>query len=228
MPLVQKYYPGRYDNIDVDEFIKLHNSKPIEEVYYFNVGSYSSITQEDIEKWEEELGVESQSTILMPESELTDLDELKENLSPEEYKAVLKGMEGKFKPVDKKLQCGYINLLELYHIPSYSNKVSSSMFDVDISPKKMSPAMRRGAYHLQGQQIGEMELWALLSRNAKSFITESRKSTASKENQIFLNNLLGLGLTITDNKGYNQGGSDMKNRIDKMKHKFRNKFNNKF
>lgn len=228
MPLVQKYYPGRYDNMDVDEFIKLHNSKPIEEVYYFNVGSYSSITQEDIEKWEEELGVESQSTILMPESELTDLDELKENLSPEEYKAVLKGMEGKFKPVDKKLQCGYINLLELYHIPSYSNKVSSSMFDVDISPKKMSPAMRRGAYHLQGQQIGEMELWALLSRNAKSFITESRKSTASKENQIFLNNLLGLGLTITDNKGYNQGGSDMKNRIDKMKHKFRNKFNNKF
>jgi len=225
MPLVQKYYPGRFDNMTVDEFIKLHNSNPIEEVYYFNVGSYSKITQKEVEKWEEELDIESQSTILMPEIELTDLDELKANLSEEEYNAAVKSMTGKFRPVEKKLQCGYINFLELYHIPSYSNKVSSSMFDVDINQKKMSPAMGRGKYHLEGQQIGEMELWALLARNSKSYITEFRKKTAERDNQVFLNNLLGLGLTITDSKGYNQGGSDMKNRLGKMKDKFRNKFN---
>lgn len=225
MPLVQKYYPGRFDNMTVDEFIKLHNSNPIEEVYYFNVGSYSKITQKEVEKWEEELDIESQSTILMPEIELTDLDELKANLSEEEYNAAVKSMAGKFRPVEKKLQCGYINFLELYHIPSYSNKVSSSMFDVDINQKKMSPAMGRGKYHLEGQQIGEMELWALLARNAKSYITEFRKKTSERDNQVFLNNLLGLGLTITDSKGYNQGGSDMKNRLGKMKDKFRNKFN---
>lgn len=43
MPLIQKYYPGRYDDMDVEKFIKLHDSKPIEEVYYFNVGCFQAI-----------------------------------------------------------------------------------------------------------------------------------------------------------------------------------------
>lgn len=40
-----------------------------------------------------------------------------------------------------------------------------------------------------------------------------------------MNNLLGLGLTVTDSKGYNQGGSDIKSRLEKMKAKFRIKNN---
>lgn len=40
-----------------------------------------------------------------------------------------------------------------------------------------------------------------------------------------MNNLLGLGLTVTDSKGYAQGGSDVKNRLEKMKAKFRIKNN---
>ena len=70
-----------------------------------------------------------------------------------------------------------------------------------------------------------MELSVLLSRNARPFLQKARESVAKEDNQIFLNNLLGLGLTVTDSKGYNQGGSDVKNRLEKMKAKFRIKNN---
>lgn len=221
LPLLSKYYNGRYDNMTTEEFIKLHESKPIEEVYYFNVGCFSDFTPEKIENWMSELGVDTKSNILMPETELTDLDELKENLSESEFNDVVKNMEGKFISVDKPLMVGYMTLERLYHIPSYSNKVTSSLFGVDINPKRDQPILGRGKYRETGQVIGEMELAVLLSRNAKEFIKEIRKDTAREDNQMFLNNLLGLGLTVTDSKGYNQGGSNLKEQLEKMKTKFR-------
>ena len=48
----------------------------------------------------DELGVSSQYDILMPETELADLDELKENLDPDEYEAIVKSMKGKMIVVD--------------------------------------------------------------------------------------------------------------------------------
>lgn len=42
-----------------------------------------------------------------------------------------------------------------------------------------------------------MSLSAYLSRNARSYIQKARESTAREDNQIFLNNLLGLGLTVS-------------------------------
>lgn len=222
MPLITRYYKGRYDDLDVDEFIKLHDSKPLEEVYYFNVGSYSDFTMEEVEKWMDELGIESQSDILMPETQLTDLNELKENLPPEEYEKTVKKMSGKFIKVDKKLQCGWITLVQLYHIPSYSNKVFSSLFGNEIDPRRDEPVMGKGRYRRgEGQKIGEMELSALLARNATDFVTAVKKDTVKEDNQLFLNNLLGLGLTITDEKGYRQGGSSYKNELSKLKTKFR-------
>lgn len=221
MPLINKYYPGRYDKMDVEDFIKLHNSKPIEEVYYFNVGCYSDYTPEVVEKMMDELGVESQSQILMPETLLTDFDELRENLSEEEYKAAIEKMTGKFIPVDKKLQCGYLTLEELYHIPSYSNKVTTSLYGVDVNYRRNEPILGKGRYRETGQKIGEMELSVLLSRNAKQYIEAARKDSAKQDNQEFLNNLLGLGLTVVDESGYNQGGSSLKADLNKMKTKFR-------
>ncbi len=226
-PLLEKYYPGRYTDLTVDEFIDLHNSKPIEEVYYLEVGCFSDFTPEIVEQWMEELGVESQSEILMPESEVTDLGELKEVLDPEEYEKVRADMTGKFVPVQKKLQCGWMNLEELYHIPSYSNKVTTSMAGVDVSSKRDEPILGKGRYRLTGQKIGEDELSALLSRNAREFIIEVRKDTAREDNQLFLNNLLALGLTISDEEGFNQGGSSLKNDLKNMKTKFRLKNNGK-
>lgn len=62
---------------------------------------------------------------------------------------------------------------------------------------------------------------ALLSRNAKAFIDASRKDTAKEDNQLFLNNMLALGLRIVDESGYNQGGSDLKEQMMKMKNKYK-------
>ena len=222
MPLLEKYYPGRYTGMDVDEFLKLHDKKKVSDVYYFNVGSYSTkFTPELIDQWAEELGVESQSTILMPTEMVTDMGELKANLSEEEFEKIKKSMKGKYTEVKKPLSAGYMTLLQLYHIPVYSNKSTSSMFGDDINEHKDSPIMGRGGYREKGQVIEEMSLSAYLSRGAKKFIEQSREEISRQENQNFLNNLLGLGLTVVDEKGYKQGGSSLKERLGDMKVKFR-------
>ena len=222
MPMIEKYYPGRYDGMDVDKFIKLHNTKPIEEVYYLNVGCFSDYTPAKVQEMMDELGVETQYKILMPESELADLDELKSCLDPDEYEKIVAGMKGKMREVDKPLQCGWMTLEELYHIPSYSSKVTSSMFYRGVDPNRDEPSMGKGRYRETGQVIEEMSLTVLLSRNAKSFISATRGDRAKEDNQTFLNNLLGLGLTVVDQEtGYREGGSSVKADIESMKNRFR-------
>lgn len=220
MPLVQKYYP-RYADTSLDDFLELHNTKPIEEVYYFQVGCFSKYSQGQLDSWLDELGIEAQSDILFPSKDVTDLEELKENLSAEEFDEVVKSMEGKYTKCQKKLQCGWLTLIELYHIPSYSSKTTSSMFGPDLDPKKAEPILGRGIYRATGQKIGEMELSALLSRNAGTFIKNARSSTELEDNQKFLNNLLALGMLLKDEQGYNQGGSSLKKELGTMKAKFR-------
>ena len=66
-----------------------------------------------------------------------------------------------------------------------------------------------------------MELSALLARNAKSFIHEFRKDTEQEQNQRFLDNLLGIGLMVVDDKGFGQGGSQLKESMTRMKTKYR-------
>ena len=222
MPMIKKYYPGRYDNLSVEEFIKLHESNPIEEVYYINVGCFSDFTPARVQEWMDELGVDSQYDILMPESELADLEELKANLDPDEYEEIVKGMKGKMRKVEKPLQCGWMTLEELYHIPSYSNKVTTSMYYQGVDPNRDEPAMGRGRYRETGQKIEEMSLSVLLSRNAKSYIEAARGDRAKEDNQTFLNQLLGMGLTVVDQEsGYRQGGSSVKAEIEARKNKFR-------
>ena len=217
MPLVNKYYPGRYKDLDVEEFLKIHNNKPLEEVYYFNVGCYSNYTPEKIQKMMEELGVPSSSEVLMPETDLTDLEELKNELDPEEYNKVVEGMKGKFKKVGKPLMAGYINIEQLYHIPSYSNKVTSDMI---TNTRNAVPIAPRGAIRSTGQVIGELELSALISRGATKFIKSYRKDSEKEQNQRFIDNLLSLGLMIVDQNGYAQGGSALKSRVEEMKRKY--------
>ena len=221
MPLVQKYYPGRFDGMTLEKFLKLHENSKLEDVYYFNVGSYSRLTPKQIDEWAKELGVTPQSKILMPSDTIADLDELKANLSEEEYNTAVKNLTGRYVEVEKPLSVGYMTMEELYQIPTYSDKVTSSMFGVDVNEWVDSPIMGRGGYRKTGQIIGEMELMAYLSRNARDFIKLSRGDTSREDNQLFLNNLLGLGLTVTDSKGYNQGGSSLKSRLGEMKTKFR-------
>lgn len=157
MNLMKKYYPGRYDSMDVDEFIKYHETHRLEDVYYFNVGSFSTkFTPKLIDEWADELGVIPQSKILIPTKTVSDLKELKESLSEREYDEVVKGLEGKYTVIDKPLSCGPMNLIELYHIPTYSNKVTSSMFGIDVNEYKDSPIMGRGKYRMTGQKIDKL------------------------------------------------------------------------
>ena len=154
LPLLEKYYPGRFTSMTVDEFIDHHNKNNIEDVYYFNVGSYSTkFTPELIDEWANELGVDSREKVYMPTNTIADLDELKSELPEDEYNDIVKNMEGKYVEVDKPLTCGYTTLMSLYHIPTYSNKVTSSLFGTDINEFKDSPICGRGKYRVTGQKI---------------------------------------------------------------------------
>ena len=90
-----------------------------------------------------------------------------------------------------------ISLNSVYHIPSYSNKVTTSLYGVDVNPRRDEPIMGRGKYRLTGQKIDEMSLSCYLSRNARQYLQKARENTAREDNQLFLNNLLGLGLTVS-------------------------------
>lgn len=150
MPLLKKCYPGRYDDMNVEDFIDLHNNSKIEEVYNFKVGCFSSFTPEKIQELMEYLGVSMHSDVYMPETDLTDLEELKENLDPEEYEEVVKKMDGKMKKVEKPLMAGYVTIEHLYHIPSYSNKVTS---DLVSNMRSAEPISGRGRY--RGDGLGQ-------------------------------------------------------------------------
>lgn len=217
--MVDKYYGNRYKDLSPEEFIKLHNTMPIEEVYYMNVGSFSSYTPEKLQKWMDELGVSTESKVLIPEKDVTDLDELKENLSEEEFEETVREMEGKMVEVEKPLMAGNVNLIRLYHQPQYSNKCATDMSDRQFMEDTISGLgkYRKGG----GQMIGEMELSALLARNVKPFINSSRSDESRVLAQTFLDNLLGLGLTIQDGKGYAMGGSNLKKSINNLKNKYR-------
>jgi hypothetical protein len=171
----------------------------------------------------DELGVEPQSKILMPQSQLADLGELKKSLADEDYKSVVSKMTGKYVEVDRPLMCGYVTMLELFKIPYYDEKTTSSLFmpDGDINPFKDSPILGHGQYRTTGQKIGEMELSAYLSRGAKQFIEYSRGDTSAQDAIEFMNNLLGLGVTIKNEQGYNMGASSLRSSLGEMKVKFR-------
>lgn len=214
MPMINKYYGNKFKDMSVQEFIKLHDEKGLD-IYTFNVGSFSKFTPSMVKEWGKELGVGTQADVLMPEKELTDLDELKENLSEEEYEKVVKSMEGKFRKVDGQLMFGNMCMLKLLHCPEFSNKCTS-----DVEDSK-DPILGRGKYRDDGQSIGEMELTVLQSRGATSFIKASRRDSEKVVSQTFLNNLLGLGMTIADDEGYRMGGSNLKEQMTRMRNKYK-------
>lgn len=223
-PLLMRYYPGRFDNMSTEEIIKMNDTTKVEEMYHFDVGSYTTkFTPDLINQWMDELGVEPQSKILMLQSQIADLGELKSSLTEEDYKSVVDKMTGKFVEVDKPLMCGYVTMLELFKIPYYDEKTTSSLFmpDGDINPFKDSPILGHGQYRTTGQKIGEMELSAYLSRGAKQFIDYSRGDTSAQDAIEFMNNLLGLGVTIKNEQGYNMGASSLRNSLGEMRVKFR-------
>ena len=182
------------------------------------VGSFSNVTPEKIEGMMKDLNVSTQSKVLMPKLNLCDLDEIKETMSEEEYNKFLEDNRGKFEEVNKPLMAGSITMEQLYHMPMYSNKVTS---DMQPQNPNIEPISGRGNYRKTGQIIGEYELWALLSRGNKKFIQSARKDSEVLQNQEFLDNLLGLGIMITDSKGYAQGGSNLKTQLNRMKTKYR-------
>ena len=139
-----------------------------------------------------ELGVSTQSKVLMPKEELTDLDELKRELPEDEYNSIVESMKGQFEEVDKPLMTGNMTMVKLYHCPEYSNKVTTDMTDVKFN----DPLMGRGRYRREGQKIGEMELAALLARKANKFVDASRAESAKVDNQCFLNRKVLLLISI--------------------------------
>ena len=147
--MINKFYGDRYKNMSVEDFIELHNKSKLEDVYGFRVGCFSDLTPSTIEGWMTDLGLATQGKVMMPETDLTDMEELKSILSPEEYEKAVKKMSGKFIEVEKPLMWGYMTMERLYHQPQYSNKVTSDMRDT----RGHDPIAGRGRYRKEVQNI---------------------------------------------------------------------------
>ena len=147
--MINKFYGDRYKNMSVEDFIELHDKSKLEDVYGFRVGCFSDLTPSTIEGWMTDLGLATQGKVMMPETDLTDMEELKSILSPEEYEKAVKKMSGKFIEVEKPLMWGYMTMERLYHQPQYSNKVTSDMRDT----RGRDPIAGRGRYRKEGQKI---------------------------------------------------------------------------
>lgn len=150
MPMINKYYENRYENLSVDEFLDLVDKNPIEDVFSFKVGCFSKYSPSIIKEWMNELGVSTQSKVLMPRSELTDLEALKEAMTDDEYNEFVKSIENEYVEVEQPLMSGMMTMEKLYHMPKYSNKVTTDMTDNRYG----EPLMGRGRYRSEGQKIG--------------------------------------------------------------------------
>jgi DNA-directed RNA polymerase beta subunit len=146
MPMINKYYENRYENLSVDEFLDLVDKNPIEDVFSFKVGCFSKYSPSIIKEWMNELGVSTQSKVLMPRSELTDLEALKEAMTEDEYNEFVKSIENEYVEVEQPLMSGMMTMEKLYHMPKYSNKVTTDMTDNRYG----EPLMGRGRYRSEG------------------------------------------------------------------------------
>lgn len=148
MPMINKYYGNRFKDMKVQDFLKLHEEKGIE-LYSFDVGSFSKYTPELLTKWGDELGVSTQSKVMVPRLDVTDTEELKKELSEEEYNEAIKSIGNQFEEVEKPLMTGSLYMIKLQHLPEYSNKVTSDMNDT----RYFEPIMGKGRYRASGQKI---------------------------------------------------------------------------
>jgi DNA-directed RNA polymerase beta subunit len=108
---------------------------------------------------------------------------------------------------------GPMYFIKLYHLPEFSGKVTPSIINRD------APIAGKGKYRMEGQKIGEMEMWSLLSYNQGEFIASIRTDEVS-DNYSFFNNLLMIGLNLkNDNQSVVNTDGDRKinNLLDKYK-----------
>lgn len=97
-------------------------------------------------------------------------------------------------PIENPVIVGDTYMMRLYHSAEFSGKVTSEVID------SAAPYMGDGLYREEGQKIGEMEYWALLSHGAQQFLDVQRTDQVSQQYS-FLNELLMAGYTLVDEKG---------------------------
>ena len=190
MPMIEHYYGNRYKGMSVTEFIRLHNNKPIEDVYCFRVGSYSDMTPETVQGFMEELGVPTEATIEVPEADVTDWKEITETLGPDEVEKIKAEMTGKFVKIDKPLSYGYVYLERLYHQPQYSGKVVSDL--EDVSGRGKQPIAGRGLYRKNGGQKIRNSLcfYKLLEITICEISSANKRSTTKYRTRLILEDIV--------------------------------------
>ena len=190
MPMIEHYYGNQYKGMSVTEFIRLHNNKPIEDVYCFRVGSYSDMTPETVQGFMEELGVPTEATIEVPEADVTDWKEITETLGPDEVEKIKAEMTGKFVKIDKPLSYGYVYLERLYHQPQYSGKVVSDL--EDVSGRGKQPIAGRGLYRKNGGQKIRNSLcfYKLLEITICEISSANKRSTTKYRTRLILEDIV--------------------------------------
>lgn len=211
----QNYYGDRFINMTNEEFADVVKNKGIS-AFSMNVGSFSKISYEQVLQWMEELDISETDYIYVPDVVIDDNGpESRTAYTPE--RAAELGIKGKYHEIgfiDNPVVTGRSYMYKLYHAADYTGKCTSSVIN------RADPILGKGLRRDEGQKIGEMESWALMSHGAINFLTHNNP-TIQKDENLFLNELLITGFVITDQMGI-PFGSEYQRNMRKLKQKFEN------
>jgi DNA-directed RNA polymerase beta subunit len=204
---VADYYKDkRFDKVPEDKF-----ESYINDIFNFKmkVGSFSKIDYDTILQWMNQLDVKEDDYVYCPDvviyqAPYEPINKTQHNngtaaCSPEYAKE--HGIKGKLYElgfVERPVVTGLSYMYKLHHSGMDTGKVTSEL------TRSGDPIMGRGLYRGEGQMIGEMELWALKSRGAERFVTDNNPDISRDEN-LFLAELMLTGLMITDQLGLPYG-----------------------
>jgi DNA-directed RNA polymerase beta subunit len=192
----ERFYGDKFTKMTDDEFMNELDEGVTN--FSMKVGSYSKISYETISEWAKDLGVKETDQIYAPDVIIeTGHPEGRKVFDPKEYNPT-PGTSYKYHELgflDQPVITGKTYIMKLYHSADYTGKVTSSVVDSG------EPYMGRGLYRDQGQKLGEMEFWSLLSHGTEKFICQGSSTIETAQYQ-FLNELLLAGYTMIDSSGY--------------------------
>jgi len=191
----KEYTRPLYDNffttMDDDEFEEaLSNFK---QNFRLELGSYSKLDINKITSLCEEFGIKETDQVYCPDITIGEGEHGVTAISPDKINQVNLKDAKTFELgwLESEVITGDTYFMKLFHSADYVGKVTSSTAINE-------PLMGKGSSRSEGQKIGEMELWSLLSYGtARKFLMDQSETKLTSQYE-FLNHLMLAGYTIVD------------------------------
>lgn len=196
LAFLHKFYGGKFDSFTKEQLTKHISDKGIFG-FRMDVGCYAKISYDQVISWLNDLNLTDINYIYCPD---VCICETKTGLKGYPLESYTK-KDGDTNIIKYELgwcenQCiaGNEYMMKLFHSADYSAKMTSSIMDTK------EPVMGYGRWRLDGQSIGEMEMWSLMEYGTEKFV-QAKADRMLTSQYVFLNELLLSGYTMVNNEG---------------------------